>query len=343
MREAVSAQPERALPRIGCHTLPNRVILAPMAGVTDRPFRQLCRELGAGLVVSEMVTSDSRLWHTRKSRQRLIHRGEPGPRSVQIAGGDPQMLAEAARMNAEAGAEIIDINMGCPAKKVCNKAAGSALLRDERLVGEILAAVVAAVEIPVTLKIRTGWCEQSRNALHVARLAENAGIAALAVHGRTREQRYSGSAEYDTIAAIKQQVSIPVFANGDITTPQRAAEVLAYTGADAVMIGRGAQGNPWLFREIEHYLRTGREHAPPSLAEVESTMRRHLTALHAHYGDYLGVRVARKHIGWYLAARDPRREHRARFNRLEQSAEQFAFLHELFRGDTAIDNGIHAA
>ncbi|WP_087717961.1 tRNA dihydrouridine synthase DusB [Salinicola salarius] len=344
MRDLVSPQTDRPLPRIGHHTLPNRVILAPMAGVTDRPFRQLCRELGAGLVVSEMVTSDSRLWHTRKSRQRMIHRGEPGPRSVQIAGGDPQMLAEAARLNAEAGAEIVDINMGCPAKKVCNKAAGSALLRDEKLVAEILDAVVAAVDIPVTLKIRTGWCAESRNGERVARLAEDAGIAALAVHGRTREQRYTGTAEYDTIAAIKQQVSIPVFANGDITTPQRAAEVLAYTGADAVMIGRGAQGNPWLFREIEHYLRTGREHAPPSAEEIATTMQRHLRALHEHYGDYLGVRVARKHVGWYLAARDPGREHRARFNRLEQATQQFEFLHELFRGDAAaIGNGTHAA
>ncbi len=344
MRDLVSPQTDRPLPRIGHHTLPNRVILAPMAGVTDRPFRQLCRELGAGLVVSEMVTSDSRLWHTRKSRQRMIHRGEPGPRSVQIAGGDPQMLAEAARLNAEAGAEIVDINMGCPAKKVCNKAAGSALLRDEKLVANILEAVVAAVDIPVTLKIRTGWCAESRNGERVARLAEDAGIAALAVHGRTREQRYTGTAEYDTIAAIKQQVSIPVFANGDITTPQRAAEVLAYTDADAVMIGRGAQGNPWLFREIEHYLRTGREHAPPSAEEIATTMQRHLRALHEHYGDYLGVRVARKHVGWYLAARDPGREHRARFNRLEQATQQFEFLHELFRGDAAaIGNGIHAA
>ncbi|WP_189444848.1 tRNA dihydrouridine synthase DusB [Salinicola rhizosphaerae] len=344
MRDAESSSTDRPLPCIGRHTLPNRVILAPMAGVTDRPFRQLCRELGAGLVVSEMVIADSKLWHTRKSRQRLVHRGEPGPRSVQIAGGDPQMLAEAARLNAEAGAEIIDINMGCPAKKVCNKAAGSALLRDERLVAEILDAVVAAVEIPVTLKIRTGWCDQTRNAERVARLAEDAGIAALAVHGRTREQRYQGEAEYDTIAAVKQQVSIPVFANGDVTTPQRAADVLAYTGADAVMIGRGAQGNPWLFREIEHFLRTGETLAPPSAEEIATTMRRHLQALHEHYGDYLGVRVARKHVGWYLATRDPGREWRARFNRLEQVKQQFDFLHELFRGDfAAIGNGTHAA
>ncbi|WP_110687065.1 tRNA dihydrouridine synthase DusB [Salinicola aestuarinus] len=344
MRDLVSSHSDVPLPRIGPHTLPNRVILAPMAGVTDRPFRQLCRELGAGLVVSEMVASDSRLWNTRKSRLRRIHRGEPGPRSVQIAGGDAQMLAEAARLNADAGAEIIDINMGCPAKKVCNKAAGSALMRDEALVGEILESVVAAVDIPVTLKIRTGWCDDSRNALRIATMAEQAGIAALAVHGRTRQQRYSGDAEYDTIAAIKQTVSMPVFANGDITSPAKAAAVLAYTGADAVMVGRGAQGNPWLFREIDHYLRTGSTIAPPTAAEVEGTMCRHLQALHEHYGDYLGVRVARKHVGWYLGANDASREHRARFNRLDEARAQFDFLHELFRGDVAtIGNGTHAA
>ncbi|WP_110668191.1 tRNA dihydrouridine synthase DusB [Salinicola halophilus] len=344
MRDPVSSHSDTPLPRIGRHTLPNRVILAPMAGVTDRPFRQLCRELGAGLVVSEMVASDSRLWNTRKSRLRRIHRGEPGPRSVQIAGGDARMLAEAARLNVDAGAEIIDINMGCPAKKVCNKAAGSALMRDETLVAEILEAVVAAVDVPVTLKIRTGWCSDSRNALRIARMAEQAGIAALAVHGRTREQRYTGQAEYDTIATIKQQVSMPVFANGDIDSPARASAVLAYTGADAVMIGRGAQGNPWLFREIDHFLRTGCDIARPTADEVERTMCRHLEALHEHYGDYLGVRVARKHIGWYLGANEASRAYRARFNRLEDTRAQFDFLHELFRGGLAsIGNGTHAA
>ncbi|GAB2796374.1 tRNA dihydrouridine synthase DusB [Halomonas shantousis] len=333
-----------SLPRIGPHELPNRVILAPMAGVTDRPFRQLCRELGAGLVVSEMVTADSRLWHTRKSRSRLDHRGEPGPRAVQIAGGDPQMLAEAARLNADHGAEIIDINMGCPAKKVCNKAAGSALLRDERLVGEILEAVVGAVDIPVTLKIRTGWCENSRNGVRVARLAETCGIQALAVHGRTREQRYNGVAEYDTIAAIKQAVTIPVFANGDITDASKAAAVLDYTGADAVMVGRGAQGNPWIFREIEHYLRTGDILPRPADAEVADIMYRHLEALHEFYGAHMGVRIARKHIGWYLATREDDRALKAHFNALEEPAAQYRFVDELFRHSRGLaTDGISAA
>lgn len=322
-------------PAIGPYRLPNRVILAPMAGVTDRPFRQLCRKLGAGLVVSEMVTADPSLWHTRKSRSRLDHRGEPGPRSVQIAGGDPDMLAEAARLNAERGAEIIDINMGCPAKKVCNKAAGSALLRDERLVADILHAVVAAVDVPVTLKIRTGWCEASRNGVRVARLAEEAGIQALAVHGRTREQRYSGHAEYDTIAAIKAAIAIPVFANGDITSPEKAAEVLDYTGADAVMVGRGAQGNPWIFHQVDHYLRTGNTLPEPSQAERRSVMHHHLEALHAFYGDHMGVRIARKHIGWYLGTREDAKPLRARFNALETADAQCRFVDELFHGISA--------
>ncbi|KAA0014288.1 tRNA dihydrouridine synthase DusB [Billgrantia pellis] len=326
----------RPLPQIGRHRLPNRVILAPMAGVTDRPFRQLCRRLGAGLVVGEMVTSDPALWHTRKSRQRMDHRGEPGPRSVQIAGGDAAMLAEAARLNVAQGAEIIDINMGCPAKKVCNKAAGSALLRDESLVADILEAVVAAVGVPVTLKIRTGWCAQSNNGVRVARLAELAGIQALAVHGRHRQQRYSGEAEYDTIAAIKQAVNIPVFANGDIDSPQKAARVLDYTGADAVMIGRGAQGNPWIFREIDHYLRHGRPCSPPNASERADVLQGHLHELHAFYGAYMGVRIARKHLGWYLAS-DSRfdagrqRELRAAFNALERPDDQYHFIDDLFR------------
>ena len=236
--------------RIGPYTLPNQLILAPMAGVTDRPFRQLCRRLGAGMVVSEMVTSDMSLWNTRKSSLRLIHADDPEPRSVQIAGGDPQMLADAARANVELGAQIIDINMGCPAKKVCNKAAGSALLKDEALVSAILQAVVAAVDVPVTLKIRTGWDRDNKNGITVARIAEASGITALAVHGRTRADLYTGDAEYETIAAIKQAVSIPVFANGDITSPQKAREVLDSTGADGLLIGRAAQGRPWIFREI---------------------------------------------------------------------------------------------
>ncbi|MCK0746585.1 tRNA dihydrouridine synthase DusB [Chromohalobacter nigrandesensis] len=337
------SSPVTPLPHIGSYALPNRAILAPMAGVTDRPFRQLCRELGAGLVVSEMVTADARLWHTRKSRQRLDHTGEPGPRDVQIAGGDPEMLAEAARLNVAQGAEIIDINMGCPAKKVCNKAAGSALLRDERLVAAILEAVVAAVDVPVTLKIRTGWCAASRNGIRVAQLAEAAGIQALAVHGRTREQRYSGDAEYDTIAAIKQTVSLPVFANGDIDSAEKAARILDYTKADAVMIGRGAQGNPWIFREIEHYLRTGDIMARPTPTEIAAVMHRHLEALHAFYGEHMGVRIARKHVGWYLATRPQAAALRARFNVLEQPSAQHRFVDALAHDAVLTSNGSNAA
>lgn len=318
-------------PRIGPYTLPNRLILAPMAGVTDRPFRQLCRRLGAGLVVSEMVTSDVRLWNSRKSSLRLLHAGDPEPRSVQIAGGDPQMLAEAARKNVELGAQIIDINMGCPAKKVCNKAAGSALLRDEPLVREILEAVVGAVDVPVTLKIRTGWDRQNKNGITVAKIAEDAGITALAVHGRTRADLYTGEAEYDTIAAIKQAVSIPVFANGDIDSPQKAKAVLDATGADALLIGRAAQGRPWIFREIEHYLRTGEILPAPSLLEVERILLEHLAALHAFYGDLMGVRIARKHVGWYLATLPGAREFRAQFNRLDSTDAQCAHVRAFFR------------
>ncbi|MBC8651207.1 tRNA dihydrouridine synthase DusB [Pseudomonas sp. MTM4] len=316
--------------RIGPYILPNRLILAPMAGVTDQPFRQLCRRLGAGLVVSEMVTSDVRLWNSRKSRLRLLHEGDPEPRSVQIAGGDPQMLAEAAARNVELGAQIIDINMGCPAKKVCNKAAGSALMKDERLVSEILEAVVGAVDVPVTLKIRTGWDRQNKNGLTVAKIAEQSGIAALAVHGRTRADLYTGDAEYDTIAAIKQAVSIPVFANGDIDTPLKAREVLSATGADALLIGRAAQGRPWIFREINHYLATGELLAPPGLIEIEDILLEHLSALHAFYGDVMGVRIARKHVGWYLATLPGAREYRARFNGLEDRDAQCASVRAFF-------------
>ncbi|MDH1210008.1 tRNA dihydrouridine synthase DusB [Pseudomonas chengduensis] len=318
-------------PRIGPYTLPNRLILAPMAGVTDRPFRQLCRRLGAGLVVSEMVTSDVRLWNSRKSSLRLLHAGDPEPRSVQIAGGDPQMMADAARKNVELGAQIIDINMGCPAKKVCNKAAGSALLRDEPLVREILAAVVGAVDVPVTLKIRTGWDRQNKNGITVAKIAEDAGIAALSVHGRTRADLYTGEAEYDTIAAIKQAISIPVFANGDIDSPQKAKAVLDATGADALLIGRAAQGRPWIFREIEHYLRTGETLPAPSLLEVERILLEHLAALHAFYGELMGVRIARKHVGWYLATLPGAREFRAQFNRLDSTDAQCAHVRAFFR------------
>lgn len=321
--------------RIGPYELPNRLILAPMAGVTDRPFRQLCRRLGAGLVVSEMLTSDVRLWHSRKSRLRMLHADDPEPRSVQIAGGDPQMLAEAARANVELGAQIIDINMGCPAKKVCNKAAGSALMKDEKLVAEILSAVVGAVDVPVTLKIRTGWDRDNKNGLTVARIAEQEGIAALAVHGRTRADLYTGEAEYDTIATIKQAVSMPVFANGDITSPEKARQVLAHTGADALLIGRAAQGRPWIFREINHFLETGERLAEPGLQEVERILLDHLSALHAFYGDEMGVRIARKHVGWYLATLPGAREFRAQFNRLDSTHAQCADVREFFAARNA--------
>jgi len=316
--------------RIGPYALPNQVILAPMAGVTDRPFRLLCRRLGAGLVVSEMVTSDVRLWNSRKSRLRLLHEGDPEPRSVQIAGGDPEMLAEAARANVALGAHIIDINMGCPAKKVCNKAAGSALMKDEALVARILDAVVKAVDVPVTLKIRTGWDRDNKNGIAVARIAEESGIQALAVHGRTRADLYTGEAEYDTIAAIKQSVSIPVFANGDIDSPQKARQVLDATGADALLIGRAAQGRPWIFREITHYLATGELLAVPGLEEVEQILLEHLAALHAFYGEVMGVRIARKHVGWYLATLPGAREFRAQFNRLESTDAQCASVRQFF-------------
>ncbi|WP_415753584.1 tRNA dihydrouridine synthase DusB [Pseudomonas leptonychotis] len=316
--------------RIGPYTLPNSLILAPMAGVTDQPFRQLCKRMGAGLVVSEMVTSDVRLWNTRKSSLRMMHSGDPEPRSVQIAGGDPEMLAEAARRNVEMGAQIIDINMGCPAKKVCNKAAGSALLKDETLVREILQAVVAAVNVPVTLKIRTGWDRENKNGINVAKIAEDAGIVALAVHGRTRADLYMGEAEYDTIAAIKLAVSIPVMANGDIDSPEKAKAVLAATGVDGLLIGRAAQGRPWIFREIEHYLRTGGHLPAPSLHEVERILLEHLAALHAFYGDVMGVRIARKHVSWYLATLPGAKEFRAQFNRLDSTDAQCANVREFF-------------
>ncbi|WP_237860376.1 tRNA dihydrouridine synthase DusB [Pseudomonas sp. PGPR81] len=316
--------------RIGPYTLRNNLILAPMAGVTDQPFRTLCKRMGAGMVVSEMVSSDMSLWNSRKSSLRRIHEGDPEPRSVQIAGGDAQMMAAAARANVEAGAQIIDINMGCPAKKVCNKAAGSALLRDEVLVSEILHAVVGAVDVPVTLKIRTGWDRANKNGLNVARIAEQAGIQALAVHGRTRADLYTGEAEYDTIAAIKQAVSIPVFANGDITSPEKARAVLDATGVDGLLIGRAAQGRPWIFREIEHYLGTGQYLPAPQLDEVERILLEHLAALHAFYGDVMGVRIARKHVGWYLATRPGGKEFRSRFNALEDTQAQCANVRAYF-------------
>lgn len=316
--------------RIGPYQLPNPLILAPMAGVTDLPFRQLCRNLGAGMAVSEMVSSNSLLWGSKKTQRRADHRGESEPRSVQIMGADPRMMAEAARFNVDNGAQIIDINMGCPAKKVCNVQAGSALLRDEALVGRILEAVVGAVEVPVTLKIRTGWDRDHRNGPQIARIAEAAGIQALAVHGRTRADGYRGEAEYDTIAAIKQAVTIPVVANGDITTPEKARSVLDATGADAVMIGRAAQGRPWIFREVDHFLRTG-EHLPePTLAEVREILLGHLDNLYAFYGEYTGVRMARKHISWYSKGQRHGAAFRQAVNREESAERQRIMVEEFF-------------
>lgn len=325
--------------RIGQYLLPNNLVLAPMAGVTDRPFRQLCRRLGAGMTVSEMVTSDVRLWNSPKSRRRMDHSGEPEPRIVQIAGGDPEMMAEAAKLNAEFGAEIIDINMGCPAKKVCNKAAGSALLRDEGLVREILDAVVGSVDLPVTLKIRTGWDRDNRNGIRVAQLAQDAGIKALAVHGRTRADLYKGEAEYDTIRAIVRAVDIPVMANGDVDSPQKAREILEFTGAAAIMVGRAAQGRPWIFREIGHYLATGETLPPPDRSEVREILLEHLHELYAFYGEAVGVRVARKHIGWYCQSEDQSqdeseaaaaREFRKRVMRVETTQEQASLVEQHF-------------
>jgi tRNA-dihydrouridine synthase B len=308
--------------RIGPYLIDPPVVLAPMAGVTDKPFRLLCKRLGAGLAVSEMTTSDPRLWKTRKSQTRMDHAGEPEPISVQIAGTDPQTLAEAARFNVDHGAQIIDINMGCPAKKVCNAWAGSALMRDEALVVRILAAVVAAVSVPVTLKMRTGWNADNRNAPRIARIAEDCGIAALAIHGRTRDQQYTGAAEYDTIAQIKSQIRIPLVVNGDIDSPAKAAQVLRHTGADAVMIGRAAQGRPWIFREIAHTLRTGEALAPPSLTEIRAILLAHLDHLHDFYGEPQGVRIARKHLGWYAKDRPENAAFRAVVNAAESGAAQ---------------------
>lgn len=308
--------------RIGPYQLANNLVLAPMAGVTDRPFRSLCRRLGAGLAVSEMVSANSALYANPKTLRRLDHHGEPGPKSVQIVGADPGTMAEAARINADRGAQIIDINMGCPAKKVCKVAAGSALLRDEPLVADILSATVAAVDIPVTLKIRTGWDPQSRNGTRIARIAEDNGIQALAVHGRTRACGFSGRAEYETIRAIKRSVAIPVIANGDIDSPQRALDVLRHTGADALMIGRAAQGRPWIFREIQHFLDTGTRLAPPSSEWIRDTLIEHLQALYDFYGEYMGVRMARKHIAWYSKSRRDGAEFRQRINHSESKQRQ---------------------
>lgn len=316
--------------RIGPYLIEPNVMLAPMAGVTDKPFRQLCKRLGAGLAVSEMTISDPRFWNTGKSRTRMDHAGEPAPVSVQIAGTEPRQLAEAARHNVANGAQIIDINMGCPAKKVCNVWAGSALMRDEALVGRILEAVVGAVEVPVTLKIRTGWDAEHRNAPAIARVAQASGIAALAVHGRTRDQHYTGQAEYDTIAAIKATLDIPVIANGDIDSPRKAAEVLRLTGCDAVMVGRAAQGNPWIFGQIAHFLATGETLPPPMLAEVRDVLLGHLEALHAFYGEPQGVRIARKHLGWYAKDHPESTAFRATVNAAETAGQQLAITRDYF-------------
>ena len=315
---------------IGPHRLPNKLVVAPMAGVTDRPFRMLCRRFGAGLAVSEMIAANTALATTRKTLKRADHSGEPAPISVQIAGADPAQMAEAARRNVDYGAAIIDINMGCPAKKVCNVAAGSALLRDEALVGRILEAVVGAVDVPVTLKTRTGWSRDHRNALTVARIAEAAGIQALALHGRTREDLYRGDAEYDTIAAVKAAVSIPVIANGDIDSPEKASAVLAHTGADAIMIGRAAQGRPWIFREIQHYLDTGTRLPPPEISEVRGVLLEHLDDLYGFYGEYQGCRVARKHIAWYTNGLRDANAFRQAMYQLESTAGQHQAVADYF-------------
>jgi tRNA-dihydrouridine synthase B len=316
--------------RIGPYQLRNNLVVAPMAGVTDRPFRQLCKRMGAGMAVSEMVASNSLLWGSEKTRRRANHEGEVDPISVQIAGADPAMMAQAAQYNVDQGAQIIDINMGCPAKKVCNVMAGSALLQNEPLVERIVAAVVGAVKVPVTLKIRTGWDRSNRNAVRIAKLAEDAGIQVLAVHGRTRACGYSGDAEYDTIAAVKSAVGIPVIANGDITTPEMAKRVLDYTGADAVMIGRAAQGRPWIFREIEHYLETGAHLPLPEVAEIHRVLVAHLHDLYAFYGEHTGVRIARKHISWYTKGLAGSAAFRHAMNQLQTCGEQLAAVDEFF-------------
>ena len=316
--------------RIGTHLISPPLVLAPMAGVTDKPFRLLCKRMGAGYAVSEMTTSDPRLWRTKKSLWRMEHTGEPDPIGVQIAGSDPQALAEAARYNVAHGAQIVDVNMGCPAKKVCNVYAGSALLQDEPLVARILAAVVQAVTVPVTLKIRTGWNRDNRNGARIARIAQDSGIAALAVHGRTRADLYAGEAEYDTIAAIKQAVTIPVFANGDVDTPRKAKAVLDRTGCDGLLIGRAAQGRPWIFREIAHFLATGQELPPPSTDEVGTILIEHLENLYAFYGEQQGVRIARKHLGWYAKERTENIAFRSVVNRAESATEQLRLTREYF-------------
>ena len=316
--------------QLGAHRIEPKVILAPMAGVTDKPFRLLCKRLGAGLAVSEMTTSDPRFWTTSKSLHRMDHVGEPDPVSVQIAGTVPAIMADAARYNVDHGAQLIDINMGCPAKKVCNAWAGSALMREPQLVARIVEAVVNAVDVPVTLKIRTGWDAEHRNAPEIARIAEDAGIQALAIHGRTRDQQYVGVAEYETIAAIKAMLRIPVIANGDIDSPEKARAVLDATGCDAVMIGRAAQGRPWIFSQVAHYLATGQRLPEPSLQQVRDILLAHLEHLHDFYGEVSGVRIARKHLGWYAKDRPENAAFRAVVNQAQTADEQLRLTRDYF-------------
>ena len=323
--------------KIGRYTLPSNVVLAPMAGVTDRPFRILCRRFGAGLAASEMLSADVRLWDTPKSRRRMDHTGEPSPRVVQIAGYDPTMMADAARRNVDAGAQIIDINMGCPAKKVCNRFAGSALMQDEPLVARILHSVVQAVDVPVMLKTRTGWDRDHKNGVRIARIAEDNGIQALAIHGRTRTDLYQGNAEHETVAAIKARIKIPVFANGDIDSPQRAKAVLDATGCDGLLIGRAAQGRPWIFDEVNFFLERGESRASLALENVRDIMRAHLEDLYDFYGDETGVRVARKHLSWYFRQHPGQDALRNRLVLIETPKEQLSTLLEHY------DTGVHRA
>ncbi|MGB0865038.1 MAG: tRNA dihydrouridine synthase DusB [Granulosicoccaceae bacterium] len=319
--------------RVGPHTFTGRAVLAPMAGVTDRPFRAVCRALGASAVTGEMVSADTSLYASDKTVHRLNMDGEPGPRIVQIVGSSPEQMAEAARVNVERGADIVDINMGCPAKKVCKRAAGSALLADEALVGRILDAVVAAVDAPVTLKIRTGTSPEHRNAVSVARIAEAAGVQALAIHGRTRSERFAGAAEFDTIARVRDAIAIPLVANGDIDSPERAASVLRHTGADAIMIGRAAQGDPWIFQRIEHFLSVGELPTAPSRNERAAVVKAHVRQIYAFYGEGRGVRIARKHIGWYSGAHRNAAAFRAVVNRMESACEQLDAVTRFFSED----------